>query len=243
VKLDSGLLTVLGVSLLLSGCISISYEQKFDASGSSTLTQRMDFTRLVDLSKQVQNNSSPSQPSVADSLQQSCGNYTGKVDSCKVEGNELVIVRSLKLGDKMYDFKVESEFPNKVYVLTVDYLPNSDLNSGLEFALGSSGGAGLGSSGLNNANRLSEMPKSTPNGLKTMGIDLTYVVEMPAEVSSASVGKISGKTVKIDLVEAMQNQEPIVIKSKELDAVSVGIAAGAVLVVIAGAAFLFSRKH
>jgi hypothetical protein len=188
--------------LLLSGCITMEYEQKVERDGSSVIKQKIDLSALLAMG----NETGP------DPFENICINITkGETDiSCTYEKGVVSVAKSYRAADGVYTFTKSSEFPYITYTLEIRKLPQ----------IGQSGGEGAGQMG--GGDQLGsdfKSPDSRPAAasMKAIGAKITYTVYMPGEVISAENGKIVEGKAEYDVLDLMDDGEYIVVKSRELD--------------------------
>jgi len=124
--------------------------------------------------------------------------------------------------------------------LTVKKIPTDKFSRSLERILREAGvveGSGSAAEAIDLLNDNSKEAEF----LRKFNVNIVYTIEMPAGITEATAGDVSGAidgtSVSFDLLEVMENQAPIVVKSSQLNTSYVIIAAA--IVVLAGLAMLF----
>jgi len=209
------------LSILLLGCIDIEYNQDVDRSGNSVITEKINFTALIEASKE-QNQTPPDYSSI-------CINATkGRSDIyCAYEDGVVTVRKNFTEDDGNYVFEKSSEFPNIVYTLEVRRLPD----------LGNTDDLGQTDT---SADFKSAEARNSAATLRAVAVKITYVVSMPGEIYSAENGKMVDGAAEFDVLERMSEGEYIVVKSRELDIVP--LAAIGLAILIAGGLVVFFLK-
>lgn len=192
--------------VLLFGCIEVETYHKQNSDGSAEITQTMDLSGYVDTMismNQMNNGEELDLDELAESFDEACVNMTDEMDvECTANSEDWTITISghIDAEDAFYEFEVKEEFLSKKYLLTVDELP--------DFGYNDDGQLGSGSiTDPSNAEGISM--------LQSYGVEMTYVIEMPGEITSAEYGEIEGNTVTFDLLEMMEEEEEIFVTSEE----------------------------
>ena len=178
-----------------------------------------------------------------------CTNATRMDSSLKCEydpAGVLTFEKSVKPEDAGYTFKVEDSFPYKVYVFSTDVQPQL-MPQGMASGMGSTGTGMLSSTTALSGKQTKftdPMSKASALMLKGANVKMTYTVEMPGELVSAENGEIKDGKASYNVLELMENGKAVEVRSRELDMVTLGIAAVAIVVVVGAGAFLlvFGRK-
>jgi hypothetical protein len=226
------------LALFLLGCVSIDYTQKLDRDGNSLITQKIDLSALIAYANQSGGSDSD--------LSTICANMTSGQPgvNCTYADGVVTLAKAVKATDGMYIFNKTSEFPYNIYTLEVRRLPEIVESESVP-------SGGLGGDTSTTSDFKSASSKTAAASLKTVGASISYTVEMPGEIVSAENGEMEGpegkKVAKYDVLGLMSDGEYIVVKSKELDLVSVGMAIVGIVVlvgaiVVAFVLFKASRK-
>lgn len=224
---------MIGITMLLFfGCISFDYSQKVDREGNSVITETIDMSALFSVGSRYANTSGAN---LTSQLSEICNNLTKKDTSIKCTYDRagiLSVTKKINANSGQYIFIKTSAFPDVIYTLEVRKLPQiieldnistdmatSSLEMGIDFK--------------------DPTAKLVAATFKTMSISIKYSVEMPGELISAENGKIvvdsSGKKIaKYDALELMTEGNYIVVKSKELDVVTLAMVGGAAVLLIGG---------
>ncbi|MEK6981753.1 MAG: hypothetical protein AABX38_02380 [Candidatus Micrarchaeota archaeon] len=216
--------------VLLSGCISQTYLQNFSADGTSKLSQI------------TKTNSVEGYENFTSIVQSECQ----KTSNCSFTNNTLTLQTSLIPDNTYYTFSSAFEFPFNVYRAKITRLP-TDKFSSFYTSIVNQLPTGIGVS--NNPEALdltkkqinSELAKSL---LQSKMIFL-YTVKMPGQISLAISGnysaKIQGNTGVFDMAEVLQNSEPFILESKELNVAAILLIV--VIFVLAYVSFKFFKKE
>ena len=212
------LLILLGIVLLLFGCVKITVEQKVNKDGTSTQSMIMDYAEVAKMGAAYGSSSSSSM---------GCDSDSGK--SYKAQGwtceqlNSTAIKLSGKPGDpEDYKFNTTSDFLGATYAFEMP-LDLDDL--GDTSAYGAQTAEGIAQ-------------------LKAYGVEMWYVIEMPAPVTSAEGAvKIEGNKATFDMLDFMANGKTSVkVEAKETNLLIIGVVALVVLVVLAFVAMKVMKK-
>ncbi len=194
------------------GCISVNMTHKQNSNGSAEVTQTTDFSGLVSATEGLgdlggENNDSITTTSGLSSsdFEDTCDEVEEGVEcTVDVEKSIVTLKKTFTSENAFYTFETESDFFTKNHKLTVDELPNFK-KEGVEEADGAPTGKITDTTNLEQAKLL-----------QTYGVEMTYIVEMPGKITSAEGSEEIEKNVAtFDLLEMMDDGEPIVVESKE----------------------------
>lgn len=223
------LVTMLGLGVLvafLAGCFSLTVEQQIHKNGDSTLIYRMNISKLVGLAA-TEKGTLPTESEI-------CKNYTGTGIKCSYSNGVVTLEKDVKLSDAdFYTFDVkQGNFGEKIYTVEITKLPEmSSTKSSLNTNMGMGGMGGLNTTENNFTSPSAPMAAQM---YKTMGINITYIVKMPAKVTKAE-GAVSIKdnVAVFDVLERLEHQKNIVVEAKEEGLmIYIAFGIGAVVIVI-----------
>ena len=240
----NGAVLLLAAMILLSGCIKQEYYQKMEKDGSSMIKQITDFSPMVETMKEsmADFDGGDSGENVTEGLKEVCNEITDETISCSADGLILTLEKRFTPEDGYYTFEVEQGLFN-TYKVTVNKIPTDafgDALSGEDFIDGATASTQIVSlKDKTNA-------KQAAQTATLIGMEFSYVVEMPGSITSATVDggeyvpEIEGSTAKYDLVEVFDDSGSLVIESQELNILWIGIALA--VIVIAVLAFMYFKK-
>ena len=238
----NGAVLLLAAMILLSGCIKQEYNQKIERDGSSMIQQITDFSPMVETMEEAMNETDGETGDVTEGLSEVCDKITDETISCSVDGLILTLEKKFTPEDGYYTFEVEQGLFN-TYKVTVNKIPTDAFGDALEgedFVDGATTSTQIVSlKDKTNA-------KQAAQTAALIGMEFTYVVEMPGSVTSATVDggeytpEVEGSTAKYDLVEVFDDSGPLVIESQELNVLWIGIILA--VIVIAVLAFMYFKK-
>ncbi|MCD6549694.1 hypothetical protein J7K41_03235 [Candidatus Micrarchaeota archaeon] len=207
--------------LVLSGCFSVTVEQQVHKNGDSTLTYRMNLSKLFSLAAASKNITPPTEDEI-------CKNYTEKGIKCSYSNGVVTLEKDVKLSEAdFYTFDVkQGNFGEKTYKVVITKMPkipsaNSSSNTSMDL--------------LNSTENVFTDPSApmAAQMYRTMGINITYVVKMPAKVTKAE-GAVSVKdnVAVFDVLERLEHQKNIVVEAKEEGSILyIVLGIGAVIVI------------
>jgi len=219
------------VALLFAGCVEMTVSQTVEKDGSSVAAMSVDASKM----SEAVGESDWTETEETD-LSDSCANVTDLAVSCTATRTSFSVSKRFSTPESsgFYEFVVENGFPDVVYTLTVKKLPVSSF--------------GLPSEDDENSQALGKEFSSgaaaeSVSMMKMMGIKLSYDVTVPGEIVSATPGgKVSANNAKFDLLDVLDEEENIVVKSRELNLPYVAGAAIILLAIIACAAWFVSKR-
>ena len=208
--------------IILAGCINLTYEHTINPDGSSTLKQMMDLTGYIEYMK----TSGAGTGQAIDASQLSAFCTTGASQftegtSCSVEGNSVILKKSFTKQDGFYSFESSGGLFGGKYKVVISKIPAKAFmkENTNDTVGGAGGGLGSGAAGASDID-FSDKAKNlqTGTGAKTIGMNMTYVVEMPAPITKATAGKysakIGGNKASFDLLQVFDDSEPLVIEAE-----------------------------
>lgn len=222
------------MGLFLTGCIAITYEQKVDKNGDSVIEVNLNFEDIVSLLEK--RNASNNTLFVEQNI---CENYSSMGWDCSYSEGELTLVKNIKLSEAdFYTFDIEhGSFGETVYTLTVTKLPRVSKKA-------------FNASDTFNYSKYENLSFTSPemslgaSTLKLMNMNITYVVEMPAQIESANGAiAIEGNRATFNILEMMKNKQNIVVVAKESYMIYVMIGACIMVVFAVIVGILIYRKR
>ncbi len=215
------MLILFGIMLLLFGCVKITYEQKVNKDGTSTQSMIMDYAKLAQMGA-AYGSSSSSMGCDSDSGK----SYETQGWTCEQLNDTAIKLSGKEVDPKDYTFGSTSDFLGATYTFEMP-LDLEDFEGSSSGALG--GGASL---------------KDSVTQLKTYGVEMWYVLEMPAPITSAEGAvKIEGNKATFDMLDLMANGKTSVkVEAKETNLLIIGVVALVVLVVLAFVAMKVMKK-
>ena len=211
--LSKAILFIMFGLLFFAGCVNITYTHKINPDGSSTIEQAVDLTGYINYLK-TSGTGGGGQGFDSSQLTLMCTamapQFTPGVE-CNVVGNVMTFKKTVSPQDGFYDFQTSGGLFGGKYKVVVNKIPAALFTK-------PSADSGLGGSGLTGGQSKDvvftdkEANLQTANGAKTIGMNMTYIVEMPAPVTSATAGnykaKVDGNKAVFDLIELFQVSDP-----------------------------------
>ncbi|MFH2106650.1 MAG: hypothetical protein ABII22_05270 [Candidatus Micrarchaeota archaeon] len=181
------------ILLMLFGCVKMNITQKLETDGSSMVTVVMDMKKLIELSPDA----ATTNPCETQEMppETTC-NYADGVMTMTQKGDAT-----------KYKFTAENGLIENKYRFEIDF---SELSKTASATGGST--SGMDPSSLNTAEGKEQIAQ-----LKSMGVEMTYTVEMPGEVilAEGAMNK-TGSKATFDLLDmfAGSTTDKIVVESK-----------------------------
>lgn len=248
------LLLLIGV-LLLSGCIQEDFYQKVERDGRSVIRVQFDFTQFLALAQERGSQYGVSGLSEGDfvlRLQEACSEARAKDASitCQVNGSRLMMGKTFDARNPYYTFEAQEGIPYRTYRLTVNRLPLDRLTLPAPNLTGPAAAAQAPAQALDLTNK-SDSARVAQGLSIIQGFRLTYSVEMPADIETATAGPYQAQrdpsnphVATFDMVEVLSDSEPLVVESRELNILPiVALVAFALLVLVSTLYFLGVRKR
>jgi len=213
----------LAVALIaFSGCVSVEVFHTLNRDGSSLVVQKMDFSDFPAMA------SAYGTASPVEFCEKIMSDNPGL--GCAFEGRSLWLNKTVKPEEGLYIFNRTLEFPYSIYRLEIRKTP---------IIVSTNTSAGLGEDVGEVSDFTAPSARPTAATLGLAGIDVQYTIQMPGEIISAENGDIivdaQGKTyAKYDVLQLMTDGEYMIVESKELDLVAIGIAVAAVGLFVGG---------
>ncbi|MGV8176687.1 MAG: hypothetical protein ACP5NX_02740 [Candidatus Bilamarchaeaceae archaeon] len=205
--------------LVLSGCVSQDYAQKVGEDGNSVMTVTVDFSRAVSSVEM------PAGAGLSATLNKVCAQNTDPKMTCSAKGSAIVLQKKMTPDDGYYAFDVSRGLPFVNYEIKMYAFPTDMFGAVFEKVY----------PGLQLAEpvdlRKRVQSRMILDRLKEEGVNWTYTVTMPGEIYETNSGRLVPKqgayldksTVRYDMADVLYQSEPVVVKSREIDAYSIGI--------------------
>ena len=233
------MISVLGLVILLAGCINLEIKQKIDRVGNSNIEIVFDMSKLVEPFKESVSQYCSEVSEEKDSKEgfmKSCDDFNEKTKlknpKCSVtEDYKIVMSGELALGGET--FKVVKSIPYITYTYDAKHIEKLVSES-----VGGSKNLGIPSEDLGESSDFGNFGLSP----EMLGIKATYTLEMPGKIVKADFGEIKDNKLIMDLIE-LQDKDKALVESQELNLTWL-IAGGAVLfmIVIIVLALVLRRK-
>jgi hypothetical protein len=231
------IILLLLASLLFTGSVVQTYEQKMYETGDSLITEHLDLSLF---SQVMPNNSIPKMASACLSdLKLNC-----EVD---VDSKSITIIRSFSANNNHYTFQAEQSIIDTLYTLTVIKIPNDRFKDSLNEVMVEAGvsetkGPAEVAINLNDKEGAAE----TAASMEKLDLEILYEIEMPGEVVSAKAGdiraEIDDSAVRFDMVEVLKDSEPLVIKSRKLNLIYVAGVFAVLILILISVSFFIKKK-
>ncbi len=145
-----------------------------------------------------------------------------------------------------YEFSSDYGLPFITHTVKVTRVPTDRFSSILDGILR---GANVTSSSGGSAAALdlldAKANRENAKVLRQLGVNITYAIVMPSPVSEASSGNytasIDGQTARFDLVEVLDQSQPMVVRSNEANLGYLTVIAGAIVIVAIAISFMGSK--
>jgi hypothetical protein len=216
----------------VNAAIDQSYEQTLERDGSSVIVKSMEvniFAAELD---------SEAMDKVADT----CG--TSSKIRCSVDGSVITIEEDFSSG-QYYAFTTDYGLFSIEHTLQVSRIPTDRFSTLLDDLLGEAGvlePSGRSSDPIDLLD--TETNAESVYFLRKFDTNITYTIRMPTEISEAYAGEIKaermGDAVQFDLIEVMEEGQPMTVKSTEVNSANVLIIA--TVIVLAALAYSFFRS-
>ncbi|MFH1785641.1 MAG: hypothetical protein ABH842_04390 [Candidatus Micrarchaeota archaeon] len=209
-----------------------SYTHDMNRNGAATIEKTMDISIFSgQLSKNAFTN-----------MKQYCDN-TMDID-CSVDVDKKTVTITEKFSSGIYyGFSADYGVPHTTYILEIERIPTNVFSQKLESILVAIGEANASNDNPNPINlRDQETNQNLVTTLEVLKVNITYTVEMPSEIDSASIGTAQGSTVTFDVVEAMKGSQPVVVVSKEINYGYLIAILGIIVLLVVAYLFMISSK-
>ncbi len=221
--------------LLFAGSLSQTYHMKVYESGDSVISQSLDLTFLDTLLPE----------GALSDMQTICVLQPELECSVEVETKMLYLSRSFSDNDPHYNLEVEQGLPYSTYRLTLEKLPNDRLLEALNDITAAAGISPNDDVAIKPVDLTDETTTSMmATGLRLMGMEMAYEIEMPGEIVSANSGnvqaQVSGSTATFDMVEVLEESEVIVVTSRQVNWLLIILIC--MVIAVAALALSFVRK-
>jgi len=227
------ILAVLLMCTLVSAGLDQSYIQVVDREGNSEITKTMDISAFMtdfeEGSMEKISDLCEAEPELR----------------CSVEGKKITITESFSPGEH-YNFKVDYGIPFITYTLTQKKIPTDVFSVSLDKLLRKAGVVEGGVEGSADAIDLFNEEENRENAgfLRRFNVNLSYQITVPTAIDDASAGNVSGAvdgtTATFDIVEVMEESQPMTVRNSELNLGYMIIIAA--VIVLGGLAYSFFRS-
>jgi len=210
------MLVLLVLALAANAAIDQSYVQTLSGDGSSTIQKTMDLSLFA--------NQLPA--SALSAMAAFCSNTTRIICSVDVDAKKISISESFQPGG-YYTVTTEYDLFMVTHRIVVDRIPTdrfaADLDDVLLLSNVTSGTRQSNVAVLDLNDRQANAGIAAT--LRMFKANMTYAITMPGDIAAASAGNtgasVTGKTANFDLVAVMAQSAPLVVASRELNAVSI----------------------
>lgn len=227
------ILALVLLSVLVNAGIEQSYEQTVKRDGNSVIVKTMDINiAAAELG-----------PNAFQYLAETC-NASGRF-VCSVEDKKITMEETFSPGT-YYTFKTEYGLFSIDHMLVVSKIPTDRFSMTLDDLLDEadiieSSGDAAELIDLNDA----EINREAAGYLRRFNANMTYTIVMPGDLKEAYAGNVTaaraGNAAVYDLISVMEESQPMVVKSSELNTANM-IIVGAVIVLGALAYSFFREK-
>ncbi len=228
-------LAVVLLSLLLTGSIYQTYEQKVDINGNSVITREEDANLFLGMLGD----------DAGQKIEIACGADASL--GCTYSEGRLKLTESFRPGDGYYEFEVVHGLPYVEYQLEVNRIPTDRFMEKLSEILVAAGLSNTTTQNgraldLSNAGENAEMAKL----MRDSQLDIVYIVEMPGEVVVGSAGgagaELTCSTATFSLADVLSESRPMVVKSRELNIAYIIFILAVLVIAAFAASFFFGKK-
>jgi hypothetical protein len=206
------------LSILLTGSITQTYNQKLDSLGNSKITESRDISFFLGLLPEGS----------LEKINTVCS--TERNLDCSLENTTLTMSMEMDVDNNYYELETDNGFPFITTTLTINLIPTDLFDERINSILLS-------------ANLVSESESAKPidltesnsaraAALRNSGFEVTYIVEMP-----------NGEKTSFDLLSVYEDTKPIVVQTTELNTSLVLVAIGIILVVFVSASFFGKKRN
>ena len=224
-------MAILIVAMLIgmSGCINIEANQKINNDGTSEIELIYDFSALEEASSEYgaidEDQGQDTEQMCKDFLK----NTTWKNAECRITDNDSKIMISGEislLGDP--HFEIVKSIPYITYRYDV-----TDINNIMEDA------------SIVEEQEEDDLEDSLVE-MKSMaamlGIEMTYTLEMPGEIVSSEMGTIRNNKAVIDMLDLMEEEDPVYVESRELNLTAIVISGIVIVAMFTALTVLYMNK-
>lgn len=221
--------------LLLTGAVQQSYYQVVERSGSSEIQRVSDIGLFANFLP----------PGSIDAMADVC---EARILRCDLEKDELVLTLydDFESDGVYYTLETDEGFLYTGYTMTIVRIPTDRFSELTEELLMEAGAVEADGSPAAAIVLGSSETRSMAREMAAIGVEITYTVELPGEITEARSGDVeaavSGNTAEFDLLEVMVSGENIVVKSREFNFLYILLIA---IVIVMGAlalSFFWEKK-
>ena len=229
-------LAVILLSLMLTGSIFQSYEQTIDKNGNSVILKKMDAGLILGVSGE----------NTAQKIGGACSSDPSL--DCSYEGGSLIIEEMFGKNDGYYTYEVNYGVPYIEYELIVNKIPVEKFTEKLDRVLVEAGITEIPSNDFGEPLNLKDAESNRENArfLRESGLEITYEVSMPGDISEGYAGGVSGSLegseAQFMLSEVLEESQPMIVKSREINWGYILIIAALIVLAAFALSFRKSRK-
>ena len=218
------------VSSLAFAALDQTYVQDVSREGTSEITKSTDITLFA----------AGLDEDVFDSIKEVCDTDAELV--CSIEDKTITMTERFSPGVH-YSFEADYGFPSITYTFTLKKVATDRFAASLDRLLLKAGAIDeLGGAvpPIDLGDRETNLEGAAL--LRQLKANITYVVNMPTDISEASAGTVDGSSVTLDVASLMEKSEPVTVRCTELNMAFL-IVIGAVIVLGALAlSFVIQKK-
>lgn len=216
------MLTLVIALIAFSGCVSVEVFHTLNRDGSSFVVQKMDFSNLPAMAS-VYGSATP-----AEFCEKIMSDNPGL--GCVFEGKTVWLNRTVSPDEGLYIFNKTMDFPYSIYRLEIRKTP---------VIVSAATSDELGKDAGEVSDFKDPSAKPTAAMLRLAEIKATYNIRMPGEIISVENGDLlmddQGKAyARYDVLQLMTDGEYMIVESKELDLIAVGVVVAAAGLLVGG---------
>lgn len=197
--------------ILLTGAVQQEYVQNVEPGGNSIISRKADIGFFGDMLP----------GGSIDAMENFCSQSSEIECSVDSENFSILISDSFSADSVYYDFISEESLPYITHTLTINRIPTDRFSELTDDIIVGAGIYEESSSPVDPVVLGDAETAGMARSMDYLDIDIRYYVEVPGQITSVECGElqssISGNQVDFSLVDAMKQQERIVIRSRELN--------------------------
>lgn len=204
------ILAFLILSTLVSAALDQSYSMTLDREGNSQISKGMD---IVVFTNEFTEDD-------FEKVKEIC--ETDSEIDCSVEGKTITITEDFVPGQH-YSYQADYGIPSITYEVTIKKIPTDTFSTSLDKLFRKAGAVNGSQSSSGVSIDLLNAKENQENAkfLRKFDANITYQITMPTGVSYAMAGNttgvVNGNSVMFDVVSLMEESQPLLIKSSELN--------------------------
>ncbi|MEW6748568.1 MAG: hypothetical protein AB1295_02595 [Candidatus Micrarchaeota archaeon] len=229
------ILALLMLCVLSAATLDQRYVQVVERDGNTSIEKSADLGLLS-----VQMN-----PGAFDRMADICEQSSELHCSVDAENKVVTLTDQFQSGG-YYTYESEYGLPFVTHTLTVDSIPTDRFARLMDRLFDNANATGM-VSGAGGPLYLSQKEENARGAelLKELGVTITYTVELPSAVSEARAGSVEavveGNLATFDLVAVLEDSEPLVVKSSELNFGYIVLVGGVAVLAALAWSFMGSR--